>query len=620
MDNKRQLIFTLLVFGLVMIISSITFAYYVIMGVNENEEVTLQTGTLSLTFEDGSNSFQGELEFGGSAEKTFKITNTGTLDALAKISWQNLINTYTKGSLTFSLSYAEEENGTYISIVTDKQVPISLVEETYELANELFIPSEQTYYYKLTITLNYLESTNQTSDLNAVLSTNFVLKEGKIKTASEKTLEHLNLVARESTPDFSTTAPIVLTWKDARLNALSTSVSTTTQSRYFTYSDSYTFDSNTGLYTLINPKVCKYSSCFTTLRNKYVIYYMGNSSSTPQPSSNLSYIYKIESNTSLNTMYYSNYYKTGDTLNVSKDGLYPMEDDYGMSYFFRGAVENNYVKFAGFYWRIIRINGDGSLRIQYDGTMPYKNGVSDDQRLALTNIPFNTNYNDNKYVGYMYSPSGTTASTGAKQAQTNTASSTIKTQLETWYSNNILNRNLDDYVADVIYCNDRSIPGTDKSGWNTDTGLGYGNNATAFGAFSRLIHVNTEGFIPTPILKCPQQNDAFTKNDKNMGNGALSQKVGLITADEIVLAGGKGGLHNLNYYLYKGATYTWSMTPNSSNSSQASMFASHYSFTGCAVYASYGAAPVISLTPEYVSTFIGDGSSTNPYRAKNEEI
>ena len=71
---------------------------------------------------------------------------------------------------------------------------------------------------------------------------------------------------------------------------------------------------------------------------------------------------------------------TGKCPEVNKDGtvnVTDMEDteslvcsapdDYGTSYYFRGNVENNWVKFAGYYWRILRINGDGSIRMIYAG-------------------------------------------------------------------------------------------------------------------------------------------------------------------------------------------------------------------------------------------------------------
>ena len=118
---------------------------------------------------------------------------------------------------------------------------------------------------------------------------------------------------------------------------------------------------------------------------------------------------------------------------TTDEGVFEMEDDYGTSYYYRGAVTNNYVKFAEFYWRIIRINGDGSLRIMYDGLQAYGNGANSSYRFIKIGQAYNTNHNDNKYVGWMYGPTGTTASTSKEQAQTNTADSTIKGVVDAWY-------------------------------------------------------------------------------------------------------------------------------------------------------------------------------------------
>ncbi|HBA37478.1 MAG TPA: hypothetical protein DCY94_02015 [Firmicutes bacterium] len=97
------------------------------------------------------------------------------------------------------------------------------------------------------------------------------------------------------------------------------------------------------------------------------------------------------------------------TAATTNEGVYSMADDYGTSYYYRGAVTNNYVKFGGFYWRIIRINGDGSLRMIYDGTQAWPNGngqstftTSGTDRFTHTGKAWNTNYNDAKYVGWMF--------------------------------------------------------------------------------------------------------------------------------------------------------------------------------------------------------------------------
>ncbi len=301
---------------------------------------------------------------------------------------------------------------------------------------------------------------------------------------------------------------------------------------------------------------------------------------------------------------------------TTDEGVYAMEDDYGTSYYYRGAVTNNYVKFGDFYWRIIRVNGDGSLRIIYDGTQGYANGTSDTGRLAYTEKAFNAEWYDNKYVGWMFGGAQGAASTSKSQAQTNTTNSDIKTLVDSWYKTNIVDKNLGDKVADVIFCNDRTTPGKAETGYSSDTGLGYGSSNTAYGATARTNVWNTEASKVQPRFTCPQKNDAFTVSDEVKGNGDLTYPVGFITADEIVAAGsGKYGTGNSSYYLYKGSRY-WSLSPSNMYSSCASVLVvysgGHLSYSN--VYIGYAVAPVINLKAEYVQTMIGDGTINNPYR------
>ncbi len=305
---------------------------------------------------------------------------------------------------------------------------------------------------------------------------------------------------------------------------------------------------------------------------------------------------------------------------TTDEGVFEMEDDYGMSYYYRGAVENNYVKFAGFYWRIIRINGDGSLRIMYDGTQAHANGTSNAGRFINTSTVFNGTKTDAKYVGWMYGPAGTTASTSKAQAQSNIEDSIIKGVVDAWYKTNIEDAGYGNSVSDTLFCNDRTTPGKAETGYNSDTGLGYGTNATAYGAFGRfMIGLSARTGIQ-PTFKCPERNDAFTVNDTSKGNGALTYPVGLITADEVVAAGsGKKETTNTNYYLYRGGSYYyyWSLSPYGFGSSFPGIF--FVSTNGSLNYYNneYGGAvaPVINLSSEYVKTLRGTGTMTDPFQA-----
>ncbi len=308
---------------------------------------------------------------------------------------------------------------------------------------------------------------------------------------------------------------------------------------------------------------------------------------------------------------------------TTDEGVYAMEDDYGMSYYYRGAVENNYVKFGDFYWRIIRINGDGSLRIIYDGTQGYANGINNAGRLAYTYKAFNSQYNDAKYVGWMFGGAQGDPSISRYQAQTNDTDSDIKSLVDSWYKENIEDKDLGNKVADAIFCNDRSTPGKEETGWSEDTGLGYGTNYTGYGPTVRTSLWFNDVNKVQPRFICPQKNDAFTVSDEEKGNSDLTYPVGLITIDEIVAAGsGKYGTENSSFYLYKGPWY-WTLSPShtSYGCARVLVYFTDQIYYNINVDYSFGAvAPVINLKAEYVQTMIGDGTINNPYRFSTENI
>ncbi len=318
--------------------------------------------------------------------------------------------------------------------------------------------------------------------------------------------------------------------------------------------------------------------------------------------------------------------------------LCSMKDAYGTSYYYRGNVTNNYVKFgswkstlvygyysdtsyslkeydsleacqnassynkkctvvreknAPMYWRIIRINGDGTVRVIYDGTGAHANGEkSEDRQIGITT--FNSSYKDNAYVGYMY---GKTSASTYAETHANVNNSTIKTYLDTWYKNNIKGTNNEQYIADNIFCNDRSFA-------PNNSGTGAGTSYTYYRSHSFNANNNKM------MLTCPQKNDAFTVNDTSKGNGALTYGVGLVTVDEIVLAGYWG--YNSNYYLYSGGGY-WTMSPDSFDVS----YANEYYVSISGVSSSFGvkdfndARPVVNLKSEVLLQ--GTGTASDPY-------
>ena len=287
-------------------------------------------------------------------------------------------------------------------------------------------------------------------------------------------------------------------------------------------------------------------------------------------------------------------------------GIYRAEDDFGTSYYFRGTVENNYVKFANKYWRIIRINGDSSIRMIYAGTKASANGDTNND-MEIGNSHYNTNYNDNTYVGYKI---GSAGSSTYANTHSNAGNSTIKTFVDNWYENNL--KEYKYYLKDTIYCNDRKVVNINNVGGMTLTGDGTGTNESAYAGLDRTYVSHS------PTFKCENKNDRFTVNN-TIGNMELAYPIALATSDELVYAGATGldtatmtYITNTEFYLYSGEFY-WTMTPfvfAGGNASVVSLYDDGDVFSGV-VYNGGGVRPVVSLRSDAI--FGGSGTMNDPF-------
>lgn len=293
------------------------------------------------------------------------------------------------------------------------------------------------------------------------------------------------------------------------------------------------------------------------------------------------------------------------TASESTNSLLCMTSDaYGTSYYYRGTVTNNYVKFANLYWRIIRVNGDGSIRMIYVGTKAHQNGEVSSDRIVGSSI-FNSNNNDNAYVGYMY---GTAGASTYKETHANINDSTLKKYIDAWYENNLKGTSVEKYIVDNIFCDDRSISS------NKDyPNLGYGTSKTTYRWYYGTGY-NPTNENPYVGFTCWQQNDAFTVRDTIHGNGALTYPIGAITPDEAILAGGWSN-SNSAYYLYAGKSY-WALGADNANISIANIGVSDTGVARKAYYVGYnvGVKPVINIQASFLKT--GDGSMNNPYQGE----
>ena len=284
--------------------------------------------------------------------------------------------------------------------------------------------------------------------------------------------------------------------------------------------------------------------------------------------------------------------------------LYTSTEDSKTVYYFAGNATDNWVKFGknasnqDLYWRIIRTNSDGSVRLLYHGT-----STAATDAVINTSTKFNEKYNDPMYVGYMYGTSNATSID-----RTNTINSTIKGIIDTWYENN-LKTNYTKYLSTTaVYCNDRSNP---AGGYNT------GSTAFYYGAYTRL-YTNK-----APTYDCTDTNDKFTV-DTSTGNGKLKYPIALMTADEVSFAGGLWATNASTWYYYNsakgsstGSTYWWLLSPSNWIGYRAYVFYVYGSsnpgyLNDDGVYYTYGVRPAVSLK-SCVKTSGGDGSASAPY-------
>ena len=298
---------------------------------------------------------------------------------------------------------------------------------------------------------------------------------------------------------------------------------------------------------------------------------------------------------------------TTNTVNT----LYKSTENGTDVYYFAGQDTestpiNNWVKFGknssnqDLYWRIIRTNADGSIRLLYAGT---STNTTSGHKGIIGFGEFNQNSDSPKYVGYMYGNSDATL----EEARTNTNDSTIKAYIDNWYANNMTSYTK--YLSTTaVYCNDREV----GSGTYSATGSPF-----YYAAYTRL---NTN---KTPTYDCTNDNDKFTV-DASTGNGKLTYPIALMTADEIAYAGGVAYENapmwyytNSSFESSTGTTEWWSLSPGSLISDSAFSWIVDGSdspgfLVNSGVVSSLGVRPVVSLK-SCVKYSTGNGTSETPY-------
>ena len=352
-----------------------------------------------------------------------------------------------------------------------------------------------------------------------------------------------------------------------------------------TPNEGYIYESDTcggtlsgNTYTISNITSAK--SCSITFKEEY----------NPFTKGTLTYQLYKDKTTRLTRTSFSSVLTTDNTKT-----LYTSTENGTTVYYFAGNATDNWVKFGGYYWRIIRTNSEGSVRLLYHGTSPEATDA------YIGTSAFNDSNNNPMYVGYKYGTSGSLVNN-----RTNNNNSKIKTTIDNWYKDN-LNTNYGKYLSTTaVYCNDRSNP---AGGYNT------GSTIFNYGAYTRLVTNKT------PTYDCTNTSDAFSVSNSS---AKLTYPIGLMTADEILFAGGLISTKAPAYY-YKNSA------GNSSTGSQWWHTMSPYYWSGLFSYvffvcgsenpgilggagvdASLGVRPAISLK-SCIKYGTGDGSANAPY-------
>ena len=412
------------------------------------------------------------------------------------------------------------------------------------------------------------------------------------------------------------------------------SVSSTYQPYYWTYGtgvepDTVNSTPSSAKLKLTGVGTLKYNTDYNKLVGKYLISDTcstnSSSSNTPKTTNNLTAAYRV---LAAGTNYI--------TVELVIEGeLSQTKDDYGTSLYYRGSINNNFVSFAGMCWRIVRITGDGSIKLTLYNYNP--NSVSNPCIIGEDGIDrafarydnttngqagksvFHTSGTNNSYVGFMF---GQYNGSTYEACHANTNNSTILTNLKTWYDAKFSSAQKA-LLADVIWCNDKSLSSSSYNPDNwTDATINTGVAAikTNYAAKERLYPVSNA--VPTLICPSASTNDAnylkitkFTSADTVNGNGALNgYKIGLLTADEVVFAGSTYHQFASSSYLYSNAvTSWWLLTPENAYNSIANPFnvGDGMYLSSSTVGTASGLRPSVALNSTVEVT--GSGTQADPY-------
>ena len=615
--NKRKIYISLLV--TVICIISVSYAFFVLyLRQTDNNTVTaLSCFTSTLTEENSainlSNEFPITDEDGMKKTPfTFKITNNCnnyvkayiTIDPLKEGTANYILSKYMKANVSTKGS----TDGTSLIIGNQNTKVLDNKHNGY-IVKEVGLNSKESKEFDLRLWIDYDTTKEQAAGMTYLSQVVIVTEPGK-PTFAETILANNEVKTPITTPGKEISA-----YTKDDVESKTASVVSTYQAYYITYGTGW--EANGTNFNLTGAAVTSdtYANSYSSLVGKYLpdsaLFSAGSSTAgTMKTTTNLYSVYYVVSATQDSFTFK----QITSNKNTTEALLASAEDDYGTSYYFRGAVKNNYVEFANKCWRIVRVGGDGSVKLILHNDNPTGavnpcDSANNSTSAAFARYSgttytssFNENYDDNAYVGFKY---GTIGASDYASAHANTNKSTILTNLETWYNNNLTA--YESVITDTVWCNDKTnVTDTmfNPYSYSNVNGLGYGTNKTYYGATQRLVSASNSAGGTGPSLKC---------------NGELSKinsKVGLITADELAFAGYAFNISNTTTYLQENATdtYWWSLSPFGFLGGRTYVWyvSGNYGGVGDSIVANpYGFRPSISL--KSTTNVTGNGTSEKPY-------
>ena len=543
--NKKSI--TILVVCLIVTVLSVSLAYYSARIIGDGKNVSVNAKELTINFDNNNEIASGIIEPGWSSANTFSVTNKSKTNFTYDIVLKNYKNTTkTNGYLVYKITSTNGYNMTeYKDMPKDGDNTYDVV-----IARGITIEPGSSNKQSYTLEIKYLDSTeDQSIDMGSTVTGSLYIVESTTNENNPYTKGTLGYQIMEDNTNIKERTDFSKAYTDTNIGTM-----------YKAKED------NTDVYYFAGDARNNWVKFGTWKEDKTIIVgYYDTSAFQGKLYDTLE-----ECNTA------SSYNKNCHSVTLAKKG-------------------------NAMYWRIIRTNNDGSIRLLYAGTNPYGNE-------AYVNISvYNSPYNNPMYVGYMYGTLGS-----LENNRQNTTDSSVKSAIDNWYENNMTSYTK--YLStSAVYCNDRGIPNSD---YNTDkTGFNYNS----------VYRLNTN---KTPTYNCESEYDAFSVEN---ANAKLTYPIALMTADEIAYA---GGLHNTRSetWVYKsavlnsdneniisatGITRWWTMSPGIwEGTISRTYFLNTVAWPGHLstqyINYGYGVRPVISINRNNIWKS-GDGSVEHPY-------